>query len=688
MDRRDFLAVFLKGAGCFALAASGPFAPRLVAGAPPGRYHFPQGLASGDPTPTAVVLWTRVESRFGSLEPVALALQVSRRADFSSVVAERVVTATAETDFTVRVLVEGLESDTRYYYRFRAGGDFTDLLGRTRTAPAAGADRAVRVAFASCQSYEGGYYHAWRTLINDEEEAGPEGGIDLVLHLGDFIYEALGYGSARRIAGLPSGGGGTPGGYSGVHARTAEDYRFLYRTYLADPDLRAARARWPFVVTWDDHEFSDDCWQSVSTYTPLGKPEQARKVAANRAWFEYIPARLSGNPGSAGVACPAHDFRSTDAVDAPLSGKVDEHGIDQETNNLAAIGSLGISRAFRWGRHLELVVTDNRSFRSEHPVPGELNVQISGSARYVTPVDLVRIFDAGRTYNGGRPPESVKLGERTVANVRRDSPAGTILGSIQKRWFKETLQRSDATWKVWGNSVPLLPLRLDLHVLDPEKGRELAFTTDCWDGYPSERRELLGFLVEGKIANFVSLAGDHHAHFAGALAVDFDAEAPRWVGAEFAVAGISSQSVWEGVLAYTPKDSPLRPLTAFDGRPFGREEAQAENLNTTFLWGSRSAATAARSGDLVAAAKARNPRQNRHLAYCDTAAYGIGVALFGAEGARVELIGIRAPLAARGELGGEILRRVRFALPVWRAGEAAPKLAPPDIEGAKPFPLT
>jgi alkaline phosphatase D len=688
MDRRDFVATFLRGAGCFALASAAPFPPRLHASSAAGRHHFPQGLASGDPTPSTVVLWTRVESTSGSVDPVPLVLQVSPTEDFARVVAEERLIATAATDFTVRVLVEGLSPDTRYHYRFRAGADVTNPPGRTRTAPLPSADRPVRIAFASCQSYEGGYYHAWRTLINDEAAAGPDEQIDFVLHLGDFIYEALGYGSVRPIAGLPSGGGETPGGLAGVHATTLEDYRFLYRTYLADPDLRAARARWPFVTTWDDHEFSDDCWQSVSTYVPAGRPEQARKVAANRAWFEYIPADLSAKPEPGAPPRPAHDFRITEAQDAPLSGRVDDHGLDQEPNNLAAVASLGIARSIRWGRNVELVVTDNRSFRSEHPVPGELNVQISGSARYVTPVALVRALDAGRTAAGGNPPESVSLGARAVPNPRRNSPPGTILGREQKTWFKETVRRSNATWKVWGNSVPLLPLRLDLHHLDPEKGHELAFTTDCWDGYPTERGELLRFLAEHRIPNFVSLTGDHHAHFAGSLAVDFDAEHPRWVGAEFAVAGISSQSVWEGVLAYTPKDSPLRPLTAFDARPFGGTEAATTNLNTTFLWGARAAVAAARTGDLAAAAAERNPRQNRHLAYCDTAGYGIGIARFSASDTRVEFIGIRPPLEPRGEAGGDVLRRVRFVLPLWRSGEEAPMLRAPEVDGPRPFPLT
>ncbi|MCC5024221.1 MAG: alkaline phosphatase D family protein [Candidatus Synoicihabitans palmerolidicus] len=168
-----------------------------------------------------------------------------------------------------------------------------------------------------------------------------------------------------------------------------------------------------------------------------------------------------------------------------MSGRVDDHGIDQEPNNVRAIESLSIYRSFRFGRHVELVVTDTRSHRSDHPVPAELNQQISGSARYVTPWEIIKIFDVGRTFNGGNPPAEIPFGGKTIPNVRHDSPAGSMLGSTQKAWFKDIMRRSDATWKRWGNSLPLQPLRLDFHHLDPAKGAELAFTTDCWDGFPS-----------------------------------------------------------------------------------------------------------------------------------------------------------------------------------------------------------
>ena len=195
--------------------------------------------------------------------------------------------------------------------------------------------------------------------------------IDFLLHLGDFIYETLGYGSARKLPPFPSGGGslGEDVDWARSFAVTLDDYRHLYRHYLMDPDLKEARARWPFIVTWDDHEFTDDSWQGMATYTTPGKPSQRRKLAANRAWFEYIPVYLTGIDQKTEIPQHATDFIDASVNDAPIDD-FDDFGFSREENNTKAINSLTIYRSFHWGRHIDLLVTDTRSYRSRHPVPG------------------------------------------------------------------------------------------------------------------------------------------------------------------------------------------------------------------------------------------------------------------------------------------------------------------------------
>lgn len=692
--RKDFIKLFTKGVGCFAVAASLPvpvLAGTSHAASPNGsdEVHFPQGLASGDPTDSSIVLWTRAVRKNGAADPVPVRLEVSETSSFSELIAQKEVIATQASDFTVRVIVHDLKPDTRYYYRFISGDAVTDVLGRTRTAPSPHSPQKVKIAFASCQSYEGGYYSAYRRLIEEDKQLAPEDQIDFVLHLGDFIYETLGYGDVRKLPEFPSGGGklGEEVGWARSFAQTLEDYRHLYRHYLMDPDLKEARARWPFVVTWDDHEFTDDSWQGVSTYRTPNDPAQSRKYVSNQAWFEYIPAFLTGLAETTGRESHAHDFKPSEheVVDAPLQA-FNEEGFNLEPNNVTAVESLRIYRSLRWGKFVDLIVTDTRSYRSRHAVPGEIALQISGDARYIAPLELVKISDAGRTWNNGNPPEFIQIGENRIPNLRKEVPAGTILGHRQKAWLKNTLKQSDAVWKVMASSVPMMPMRLDLNAVNPDAAN-VVFTTDTWEGYLTERAEMLGFLRDEGIRNFISLAGDNHNSFAGLLKDDFESEAGETVGAEFSVCGISSTSVFHALASIVGADDALRPLVTFDARPFGGSNPLMENLNTTFLYGSRAAVAAAQTGSNENLPALRNPNQNPHLRYVDAAAYGIAVAEFDAEKVQNTFLVLHRPDQAEPK-EGQLRRKAVLHMPAIQAsGAAGPDLTLTSIEGDPPFPL-
>ena len=302
IDRRSLLLAL--SATTFAVAARPAFAGSRgrTRSAPDA---FPQGVASGDPTEDAVVLWTRMLPGGGG--PSEGRLEISERDDFTSLLAERDVRTGPEADYTVRVVAEGLDPGQRFHYRFVRRDGATSAVGRSRTAPARDADEEVRFAFAACQNYQTGHYHAYRHLLNQADAGrGPE----FVLFLGDFIYEEIFEmeGLARALS-WPEDRPEGP-----AFAATLDDYRHLYRTYLSDPWLQRARGRWPFLTIWDDHEFANNSWQSVATHDPNGVPSQARKLAANQAWFEYIPARLSGLAGDQ----LARDFQSTQVENAPL----------------------------------------------------------------------------------------------------------------------------------------------------------------------------------------------------------------------------------------------------------------------------------------------------------------------------------------------------------------------------------
>ncbi|WP_433361516.1 alkaline phosphatase D family protein [Actinoplanes sp. CA-142083] len=265
MDRRTFV---LGGLGAVAL-------PRKVA------YPFTLGVASGDPAPGSVVLWTRLAPSpldadgYGGMPSgdVRVEWQVSKTEDFGSLVAGGTVTARRAGAHTVRVVAGGLKADAEYYYRFRAQGHLSPV-GRTRTTPAAGdAGREFTFLFASCANFEAGYFTAYRRMA--EERA------DLVLHLGDYIYE----------------GGPKPGHvrqHLGPEIRTLADYRRRYGQYKTDPDLQAAHAAAPWVVVPDDHDVEDDFagTSRLDNIPALSAAQwQARRAAAYRAYFEHQPLR-------------------------------------------------------------------------------------------------------------------------------------------------------------------------------------------------------------------------------------------------------------------------------------------------------------------------------------------------------------------------------------------------------------
>lgn len=692
MLRRDFL----KTAGSFlATASSGVlFACSNDEGGEPveDAALFPQGVASGDPASTSVVLWTRVQPRPATLAdgaPFKLVLEVGTDEGFGKLVARRELEAGAASDYTVRVLVEALTPDTIYYYRFIAG-DARSRIGRTWTAPASDANVPVRFAWLCCQDYTSGFYGAYRTLIRQDEASTGDERVRFVLHVGDFIYETRSAGFQTALddnfeqvelidrKGDPRELPPFPSDPEASFANSVDDYRHLYKSFLLDPQLQAARARWPFVCMWDDHEFSNDCWQTQANYTNedgFDEPSQRRKVAANQAWFEYIPANL------------VHDFEPTTVQDAPYTDPIDP----AEDNNTRALASLTVYRSLRFGQHMHLLLTDNRSYRSDHALD---EASTAGNPlifypRGAVPIDAVNAFDAGRSANSGKPPSAVA----GIKNTRTDSAPGSMLGAEQKQWWKDALRASDASFKVWGNSVPLLRLRLDTTGVALFDG-DLLLSTDAWDGFPSERRELMAFLASEGIRNVISLSGDHHAHLAGLVHDDYDQPNATPVMHDFAVAGITSQPQWgevSGALqsavtpALLPLVEPVMALITYDASSHGGPKA-VPNLNTLIRYGAGAATIAAMTHDLDRVEAARNPEINAHLRYADTAANGFGLATVGADAAQVELVTIERPVHDRGDDGLQVRGRAKFGVPRLEPG-AQLELAEPALEGNKPFPL-
>ncbi len=338
LTRRRFLSALVVAASATVLPSS-PVSAR--ASTRVSRTLFPQSVASGDPRPDRVLLWTRVDTA----APMPLRLQVAEDAGFERLRVDRVLPSPSDSDCCIKVRVEDLSPATTWHYRFVAGDGAdapTSPHGRTRTAPAPDADVPVRFAFLSCQDYGGRWYNSLLPLLEEE--------LDFVLHLGDFIYETAGdpqfqrQSEARSIAFDDLDGAirlerGDSAYYA---ARSLDNYRQLHRTFRTDEVLQALLERAPLVAVWDDHEFSDDCWQDVGTYHDGSRDERDRERRRNaeQAYFEYLPV----------------DLELADGAQLPVARE-------------RLFPNLQIWRGLRFGRALDLLVTDYRSARPDHAIP-------------------------------------------------------------------------------------------------------------------------------------------------------------------------------------------------------------------------------------------------------------------------------------------------------------------------------
>ena len=294
------------------------------------REVYPQSVASGDPEPNGIVLWTRVEPQQGDgLTAGRVGWQIARTADFDAVslVVEGAATLDPSKDNTVKLRVsdEALAPYTSYFYRFVYDG-VASRTGQFKTLPSAGAEvREIRLGLVVCQDFGNGYYTALAHLAEEQ--------VDYVVHLGDYIYETIANatfqgGPVRKVPPFPSGSTTVP--------LNVEDYRHLYKVYRSDANQQAVHERFAYIQLWDDHEFANDCHQdfhpdeNTAPNTAM-TPQPALRQAANQAWSEYGLANVSFDP--------SEDW---------------EH-------------SIRVYRTFAFGTLAELIVTDERLYRDGPP---------------------------------------------------------------------------------------------------------------------------------------------------------------------------------------------------------------------------------------------------------------------------------------------------------------------------------
>lgn len=282
--------------------------------------EFKHGVASGDPLIDRVIIWTRVNPSQSTEQAILVNWEMALDPEFSRIVRSGSVKTAAVRDFTVKLDVNGLKPYTTYYYRFKSGNS-NSPIGRTKTAPTASETDRIRAAVVACSNYVAGYFNAYGLLARRAD-------LDVVFHLGDYIYETgdaivRAHRPAREIVSLA-------------------DYRERYAQYREDPFLQEAHRQHPWVVTWDDHETTNNSYQDgAENHQPETEGDwQIRKGQAVRAYFEWMPIRENASSefdapegglkpegnGKVFRTIPYGELATFFVLDTRLAGRVQQNG--------------------------------------------------------------------------------------------------------------------------------------------------------------------------------------------------------------------------------------------------------------------------------------------------------------------------------------------------------------------------
>lgn len=487
MDRRQALRFLAAGAAAPAVVSP------VEAEAPPRGSRFLHGVASGDPTSDSVVIWTRVTPPATSDRPLSVAWTVAADAGFRRIAAQGVTQARAERDFTVKVDVPGLKPGASYWYRFAAASEASPT-GRACTLPD-GPTESLVLAVVSCANHEYGLFNTYNAIA-----ALPR--VDMVVHLGDYIYE-----DGPEDSLVKRGIGRTV--EPNHELITLADYRTRHAQYKRDPDLQAAHARTAWICTWDDHEAANNCWSGgVRKHDPATEgPWTARKAAAIRAYYEWMPLREP----AAGRAFDAinrsfhfGDLASLTMLETRFVARADQ--LDYDRDMAYAPGPDGEAQP------------DFAAFEAKLNDPGR---QMLGPGQQTWLAGELRAsVAAGRTWQ--------LLGSQVVMARVSGPNIKTIIGPAVSQMVLATLPKKK---------------RAKAQTLAEMFARRTPYNLDAWDGYPAARERIYqAFTAAG--ARPIVLSGDSHAFWANELRDQAGAR----VGVEFGAAAASGA----GVCDYVP----------------------------------------------------------------------------------------------------------------------------------------
>ncbi len=485
LSRRDFMKVVSSTAVATGLIGCGSDDNESVA------VSFEHGVASGDPTQTQVIIWTRVTT---AASYVDVSWQVASDMEFSNVVQSGVFTTDTGRDFTVKVDVQNLNANSQYYYRFIVG-EMMSEVGQTQTLPEDGVEKAS-MAVVSCANYPAGYFHVYREILNQHEQSP----FDVVLHLGDYIYEygAGGYASedAAALGREPS---------KGTECITLDDYRKRYAQYRQDADLQALHAKLPMIAVWDDHELSNDTWKNgAENHQDDEGSFIDRRAAAAAAWTEWLPVREN------------------------------------------TFSNMLIYRQFSFGNLVNLMMLDTRLVGRDKPLDyfslsaptmeaiGGLVAQSRSADRELLGTEqLAWLMKEFNTHDA----KWNVLGQQVLMS-RMELPSSVMTAMFQL--FTSTEEKKT-------EALLAVNTAITGYLADPSADPiSLPYNLDAWDGYYVEREKVYQ-LAKASSGNFVCLAGDTH----NAWASELKDVSNNPIGVEFATSSVSSPGL-EEYLALDP----------------------------------------------------------------------------------------------------------------------------------------
>ncbi|EGQ8292701.1 twin-arginine translocation signal domain-containing protein [Vibrio parahaemolyticus] len=485
LSRRDFMKVVSSTAVATGLIGCGSDDNESVA------VSFEHGVASGDPTQTQVIIWTRVTT---AASYVDVSWQVASDMEFSNVVQSGVFTTDTGRDFTVKVDVQNLNANSQYYYRFMVG-EMMSEVGQTQTLPEDGVEKAS-MAVVSCANYPAGYFHVYREILNQHEQSP----FDVVLHLGDYIYEygVGGYASedAAALGREPS---------KGTECITLDDYRKRYAQYRQDADLQALHAKLPMIAVWDDHELANDTWKNgAENHQDDEGSFIDRRAAAAAAWTEWLPVREN------------------------------------------TFSNMLIYRQFSFGNLVNLMMLDTRLVGRDKPLDyfslsaptmeaiGGLVAQSRSADRELLGTEqLAWLMKEFNTHDA----KWNVLGQQVLMS-RMELPSSVMTAMFQL--FTSTEEKKT-------EALLAVNTAITGYLADPSADPiSLPYNLDAWDGYYVEREKVYQ-LAKASSGNFVCLAGDTH----NAWASELKDVSNNPIGVEFATSSVSSPGL-EEYLALDP----------------------------------------------------------------------------------------------------------------------------------------